>query len=83
MMTMLRDLVGKKYVFEDGDSIEIMQVKYRSEDPLDTLVTVHIQQGPGIPRKLVFNAIDFNNNYGHLFGLSEPTEGPSEPFDTI
>ena len=83
MMTMLRDLVGKKYMFEDGDSIEIMQVKYRSEDPLDTLVTVHIQQGPGIPRKLVFNAIDFNNNYGHLFGLSEPTEGPSEPFDTI
>ena len=82
-MTILTELVGKKHTFDDGDSIEVIQVKWRSEDPVDTLVTVHIQQGPGIPRKLVFNAIDFQNNYGHLFGISTPTEGPSEPFDTI
>lgn len=79
----LRELVGKKHTFDDGDSIEIIQIKCRSEDPLETFVTVHIQQGPGIPRKLVFNSIDFKNNYGHLFGLEEPTDPPSEPFNTI
>lgn len=79
----MHNLVGQKYTFEDGDSIEIIQVKCRSEDPLDMLVTVHLQQGPGIPRKLVFNSIDFRNNYGHLFGLEEPTERSSDPYDTI
>lgn len=79
----MHNLVGQKYKFDDGDSIEIIQVKCRSDDPLDMLVTVHLQQGPGIPRKLVFNSIDFRNNYGHLFGLEEPIEPPSEPFDTI
>lgn len=82
-MSDLQQVVGKKYIFEDGDSIEVMQVKWRSEDPIDMLVTVHIQQGPGIPRKLVFNSVDFLNNYGHLFGLSEPPEGASEPFEKI
>lgn len=77
-------LVGQKHTFDDGDSIEVIQVKARSEDPLDTLVTVHIQQGPGIPRKLVLNSIDFRNNYGHLFGIEEqPPEVADEPFKTI
>lgn len=80
---MLNDLVGKRYAFADGDSIEVIQVKYRSEDPLDILVTVHIQQGPGIPRKLVLNSIDFKDMYGHLFGISEPPEGADEPFKSI
>jgi hypothetical protein len=83
MMNNLTGLVGKKVTFDDGDSIEVIQIKSRSEDPLDVLVTVHIKQGPGIPRKLVFNSIDFKNNYGHLFGISEPPEGASEPFDSI
>lgn len=79
----MHNLVCQKYTFEDGDSIEVIQVKCRSEDPLDMLVTVHLQQGPGIPRKLVFNSIDFRNNYGHLFGLQQPTDPPSEPFNTL
>jgi len=82
-MSNLQTLVGQKHIFEDGDSIEVVQVKWRSEDPVDMLVTVHIQQGPGIPRKLVFNSIDFTNNYGHLFDISEPPEGASEPFTTL
>lgn len=76
-------LVGKKITFDDGDSIEVMQLKSRSEDPLDILITVHIKQGPGIPRKLVFNSIDFKNNYGHLFEIGEAPTGASQPFDSL
>lgn len=83
MTSDLNKLIGQKYTFEDGDSIEVIQVKWRSEDPVDLLVTVHIQQGPGIPRKLVLHSVDFRNNYGHLFGLEDPPEPSSEPFNTI
>lgn len=58
-------LVGKKHVFDDGDSIEIMQIKSRNEEL--HLVTYHVQQGPGIPRKLVMELNEFLSTYGHLF----------------
>jgi hypothetical protein len=57
----LRDL---SYVFEDGDSIEVVQVKRRDTGPY---VTFNIRQGPGIPRKLVLSIDEFINTYGHLF----------------
>lgn len=65
----LQSLVGKVHIFEDGDKIEIIQIKSRNEE--DHLITVHITQGPGIPRKLVFNVKEFTEHYGHLFGLVE------------
>jgi hypothetical protein len=65
-------LFGKKYTFEDGDSIEVVQVKSRGPEAEDQLVTYHIQQGPGIPRKLVMVLPTFVATYGHLFGLEEP-----------
>jgi hypothetical protein len=58
-------LVGKKHTFEDGDSIEVVQIKSRNEEL--HLVTYHIQQGPGIPRKLVMELNEFVSTYGHLF----------------
>lgn len=61
-------LLGKKHIFEDGDSIEVVQVKRRDTGPW---ITYHIQQGPGIPRKMVMMADEFNQTYGHLFGLSD------------
>jgi hypothetical protein len=60
------DLVGKKYIFEDGNSIEVIQIKSRNEE--HHLVTYHVQQGPGIPRKLVMELNEFVGTYGHLFG---------------
>ena len=62
-------LVGRNYVFEDGDRIEIIQVKSRNDE--EHLITVHVTQGPGIPRKLVFTVPEFTEHYGHLFGLVE------------
>jgi len=59
------DLVGQKYTFEDGDAIEVVQVKRRDDGPW---VTYHIHQGPGVPRKLVMSATEFVVTYGHLFG---------------
>lgn len=59
-----QDLVGKKYKFEDGDTIEVIQVKRREYGPT---VTYHVTQGPGIPRKMVLNLDEFMSTYGHLF----------------
>ena len=59
------DLVGKTYTFEDGDSIEVVQVKRRDDGPW---ITYHIHQGPGIPRKLTMGGLEFIEMYGHLFG---------------
>lgn len=59
------NLVGKKYIFPDGDSIEVMQIKNRDEGV--QLVTFHLRQGPGIPRKLVQEMNEFMSTYGHLF----------------
>jgi hypothetical protein len=67
---MYQDLVGKKYTFEDGDSLEVIQVKWRGDE--DYLISVLMRQGPGIPRKLVLPIKEFMGTYGHLFGLSEP-----------
>ena len=66
-----QDLVGKKHIFEDGNSIEVFQIKRTDDDRGGHLVTYHIQQGPGIPRKLVMPIDEFVNTFGHLFGLAE------------
>lgn len=63
------NVVGLKHQFEDGDSIEVIQVKSRNEEL--HLVTYHIQQGPGIPRKLIMELNEFIDTYGHLFQEEE------------
>ena len=64
-MVNLNGLVGRKFEFEDGNSIKVVQVKIRDENK--PFVTYHIQQGPGIPRKLVMEGEEFLNTFGHLF----------------
>lgn len=59
------ELVNKKYTFEDGNSIEVTQVKYRNSEL--ALITYQIIQGPGIPRRLVMEYHEFLDTYGHLF----------------
>lgn len=66
----MNNLTGKRYTFADGDYLEVMQIKSRSEDI--NLVTYLVQQGPGIPRKLVMEYNEFVGTYGHLFGLADP-----------
>ena len=63
------NIVGIKHQFEDGDSIEVIQVKSRNEEL--HLVTYHIQQGPGIPRKLVMELNEFLSTYRHLFEIEK------------
>lgn len=64
------DLIGKSYVFEDGNKIEIMQVKKTDEDRGDYLVTYHVTRGPSIPQKLVLPVAEFLNYYSHLFDIN-------------
>ena len=60
-------LVGKSYTFEDGNSIEVIQCKVAEPERGGTIITYHIIQGPGIPRKLVMSGPEFINTFGHLF----------------
>jgi len=60
-------LVGKSFMFEDGDKIEVIQVK-RREDGL--WVTYHVTQSGGIPRKLLLSLTSFLDHYGHLFNIN-------------
>jgi len=62
---MHHELVGKSYLFEDGNKIEVIQVKDRGEEIL--YVTYMISHTTGIPRKLVMEMTEFNGNFGHLF----------------
>ena len=64
------DLIGKSYVFEDGNKIEVIQVKKTDEDRGDYLVTYHVTHGPGIPQKLVLPVAEFLSYYIHLFDPS-------------
>lgn len=61
------DLVGKYYAFEDGNRIDIIQVKKTDEDRGDYLVTYHVTRGPSIPQKLVLPIAEFLSYYSHLF----------------
>ena len=58
------DLIGKKFSFEDGAMIEIIQLKER-EDGL--WVHYFISMNSSLPRKLVMQLGEFNNTFGHLF----------------
>ena len=64
------ELIGKYYVFEDGNKIEIIQVKKTDEDRGDYLVTYHVTHGPSIPQKLVLPVAEFLNYYSHLFEMN-------------
>lgn len=59
-----QELVGKCYIFDDNDMIEVIQVKRRDDGPW---VTYHITQSGGIPRKLLLPLEAFKVEYGHLF----------------
>ena len=58
------DLTGKKFEFEDGALIEVIQVKNR-EDGL--WVHYFISMNSNLPRKLIMKLEEFNNTFGHLF----------------
>ena len=63
------ELVGKKYVFDDGNVIEVIQIKPREVDGQTTpCVTYQIYQGANLPRKLILSISEFLGNFGHLFG---------------
>ena len=63
-------LVGQSYVFEDGNKIEVMQVKKTDENRGDYLVTYHVSRGPNIPQKLVLPVAEFLSYYSHLFDVT-------------
>ena len=65
-------LIGLRHTFADGDWLEVQHIKWRGDE--DFIVAFLVQQGPGIPRKLVMSLQEFLGTYGHLFGEGEPPE---------
>jgi hypothetical protein len=63
-------LVGQSYVFEDGNKIEVIQVKKTDENRGDYLVTYHVTHGSNIPPKLVLPVVEFLSYYSHLFDVT-------------
>jgi len=70
----LEKLVGSKYVFPDGDYIQVKEIKMRdrvienkAREGIAPYVTYMIGQGPGIPRQLGMFYQEFIDTYGHLF----------------
>lgn len=62
------DLTGKKYVFEDGMILEVVQVRSKEMDGIEQpVVTFHTYNGRSIPRKTVMTKALFIDTYGHLF----------------
>ena len=64
---MTHPLGGKSYTFEDGNRMEIIQVKEKDELRGGASVTYLAYQGPGIPQKLILNLEQFMDIYGQLF----------------
>jgi len=62
------DLLGKKYIFEDNNYIEVIQIKSGEFNGENTqIVTYNIGSPRGVPRKLVMEINQFISNFGHLF----------------
>ena len=57
------ELVGKNYVFEDGNELKVVQTKRRDDGPW---ITAHMI-GSGIPRQVTMPYQEFIDTYGHLF----------------
>ena len=64
---MTHPLVGRSYNFDDGQRIEVIEVKDADETLGGRRVFYYIYTGPGIPRKLVMPIEQFMDHYRHLF----------------
>jgi hypothetical protein len=63
------ELLGKSYIFEDGNAIEVIQVK-KTDPDRGHLIKYLIHQGSlNLPRKLVMSTKEFNDSFGHLFDV--------------
>ena len=61
----LAKLVDKSFIFEDGATITVTQIKLRDEGIY--WVTYMTRTGPGIPVRYVMSHEEFINTYGYLF----------------
>lgn len=59
---------GDRYQFEDGNFIEVVQIKNGEFNGENTqIVTYNIGGTRNLPRKLVMDINQFISNFGHLF----------------
>jgi hypothetical protein len=60
--------VGKRFIFEDGRSVKIVQVKYRDLGEGSTpYVTFEIDYNNSFPKRHIIAESEFIGKFGHLF----------------
>ena len=64
MTSEFEQFVGREYIFDDGASIKIIQVKRRDDGFWVTYETAH---GRGLPKRLVMSEAEFISTFAHLF----------------
>lgn len=71
---------GDKYNFEDGNVIEVVELKYREVNGENTqCVTYKIYQGTNLPRQLIMTMKEFLDSFGHLFGIESEHNSRDNP----
>jgi hypothetical protein len=61
-------LIGKTFVFEDGHSIEVIQIKLKEvNNEVTPFVTFYTYQGGPMHRQSVMTYSEFMSTFGHLF----------------
>lgn len=66
------ELEGKSYKFEDGNVINVIQVRQKEVDgELQPFITYEIFQNSSLPRRLVMTYRQFIENFGHLFDINQ------------
>lgn len=64
---------GDRYQFEDGNFLEVVQIKNGEFNGENTQIVTYNIGGPrGLPRKLVMDINEFISNFGHLFEDNDP-----------
>ena len=61
----MQNMVGREYIFEDGNSITVREIKRRDEEQY--WVTYVVKNGPGVPARFLLEWNQFKEHYGHLF----------------
>jgi hypothetical protein len=63
----MNNLAGRSYTFEDGNVIEILQIKNTDEDKGNQIVTYMAHRSGCIPQKYILTISEFTSQFGHLF----------------
>ena len=68
MSSEISNYIGREYLFEDGRSIKIIDVKLRDTGEVQYYVNYEVKYSKtGIPKRMLMAEKEFISNFSHLF----------------